>query len=113
MKWSAIEEQIVVKNEMQIFEDSVKEEHSLIKRQIEDIVQSNAHLSQFQQGCPNVPQAAILCVIIAKFLGLHHNICLPKLCLIGPDGTMCSKESLSVIYIDVDTNVSDIYRSRI
>ena len=45
--------------------------------------------------------------------GLHHNICLPKLCLIGPDGkfngTMCSKkyeESLSVI--DVDTNVSDI-----
>lgn len=51
MKRRAIEEQIVVRNEMQIFEDSVKEEHSLIQR---NIVQSNAHLSQFQQGCLNL-----------------------------------------------------------
>ena len=84
MKRRAIEEQIVVRNEMQIFEDSVKEEHSLIQRKIQDIVQSNPHLSQFQQGCLNLLYHRLLFCesSLLNFLnefGLHHNICLPKL----------------------------------
>lgn len=95
MKQRAIEEQKMIKNEMATVVYSYKHEHSLLKKYIQDSVQSQATLTQFQRGCLSLLYNRLLfcesfLINLSNAFSVYHDVVLPEFILLGPNGMLCT-----------------------